>query len=208
MCNDCDFLADIPKHGGSPGKLCFHAVQRPLRQPTDEERREFIQGIQLRHRTDLWRLLSRGIRMRSTIPGGTVKVNPIVQAIEANYLDADEEFELSDPVIALLWARVDPNEVGAPRVSPLGQAIRSGDDTAVEQLLKHRADPSYREHEHEAPIFQAITVCSPYYVRLLLTARVDPLSKEHRPTTTQFSPQRELGMAKKVHLPERDEAVF
>ena len=73
------------------------------------ELKEIIDSIRVRDRTGLWELLSPGISMCSTIPRGTARVNPLVRAIEANYLDADEEYELPDTVQALLWAPCDPN---------------------------------------------------------------------------------------------------
>ena len=117
------------------------------------------------------------------MPRGTARVNPLVCAIEANYLDETEDDELPDIVQTLLLARVDPNNAAAPPVSPLGQAIRSGDARAVEMLLRYRADPSYREHDYEVPLLQAIAANAVSCVRLLLAYRVDPQATEHFPST-------------------------
>ena len=88
----------------------------------------------------------------STLPRGTARANPLVTAIEANYVEEVDEYELPDTVQTLLWACCSPNEYGAPEVS---QAIRSGDDRAVSQLLNHGTKPSRREDGGNDPFFLA-----------------------------------------------------
>ena len=104
-------------------------------------------------------------------------------AIRANYLEElDYEYVLPDTVQALLWACCSPDDYGAPEVSPLGEAIRSGDDMAVPQFLHHGANFSRREEGGNDPIFLAIQVCFAEYVQLLLHYRANPRSKEAIPT--------------------------
>ena len=98
--------------------------------------------------------------MRVTMPAGTARANPLVLAIQANYReDPDFEYELPDTVQALLWACCSPDGFGVPEVSPLGEALRSGDDIAV-SLLQHGAKPSRREDGCNDPIFSAIQMNS------------------------------------------------
>ena len=47
------------------GMLQLHLIVRELRPPTDEERRAIINGIELRHRSFLWSIMSRGVQMTS-----------------------------------------------------------------------------------------------------------------------------------------------
>ena len=62
------------------------------------------------------------------------------------------------------------------------QAIKSGDDIKVSQLLTSGANPSRREDGGNDPIFLAIQVCSADYVRLWLEHRADPRSREAVPS--------------------------
>ena len=53
--------------------------------------------------------------------------------------------------------------------------IRSGDDRAVEQLLRAQANPIRADKGQEAPLQLAVRVGAPSYVRLLLQYRAVPL---------------------------------
>ena len=93
-----------------------------------------------------------------------------------------DEYDFPDTVQALLWACCSPNDLGAPGVSPLGEAMRSGDDRAVARLLTFGAKPSRREDGEKDPIFLAIEAVSADYVQLLLAHWADPRSREAVPT--------------------------
>ena len=122
--------------------------------------------------------------MRVTMPAGTARANPLVLAIQANYReDPDFEYELPDTVQALLWACCSPDDYGAPEISPLGEALRSGDDImAVSLLLQHRANPSRREDGCNDPIFLAIQMNSAENVHRLLQYHANPRSREAFPS--------------------------
>ena len=53
-------------------------------------------------------------------------------------------------------------------------AIRSGDDRAIEQLLRAKANPIRAEKGQEAPLLLAVRAGAPSYVRLLLQYRAVP----------------------------------
>ena len=76
-------------------------------------------------------------------------------AIQGRYQeDPDLEYELPNTMQALLWACCSPHDFGMPEVSPLCEALRSGDDMAVSLLLQYRASPSRREEGSNDPIFE------------------------------------------------------
>ena len=87
--------------------------------------------------------MSKGIEVMS-VAGPSDKICTIVRAIEANYVEMSESYSFPDTVQTLLWAQCDPNHCGADRL-PLSQAIRSGDDRAIEQLLRAKANPTLAE---------------------------------------------------------------
>ena len=71
------------------------------------------------------------------MPGSAHMVSPLVLAIQSRiYDDPDHEYELPTTIQTLLWARCSPHDFGVPEVSPLCEAIRSGDDMAVLLLLQ------------------------------------------------------------------------
>ena len=113
--------------------------------------------------------------MRVVLPEVTARVSPVVLAIQANYQeDPDLENDLPNTVQALLWACCSPHDFGMPEVSPLCEALRSGDDMAVLLLLQHRASPSRRDD----PIFVAIQMNSAENVHRLIQYSADPRSRE------------------------------
>ena len=65
------------------GTIQFHVVLRELRPPTDEERRAIIDCIEMRHRSYLWNIKSKGVQMISTIPAGTARESSLVRAFTA-----------------------------------------------------------------------------------------------------------------------------
>ena len=75
---------------------------------------------------------------------------------------------LPDILQTLLLALCDPNNYGAPPRSPLGAAIRRGEERVVEVLLQHRADPHLREHAQEVPLLLAIAKGATNCVKILL----------------------------------------
>ena len=92
--------------------------------------------------------------MRTTLPSGTARVNPLVMAIQAEYLgDRVYDNRLPKAVQALLWACCSPSDFGAPEISPLGEAIRTGDGLALSLLLHHEANPERRGRLQWANIF-------------------------------------------------------
>ena len=70
-----------------------------------------------------------------TIAGTSDQTCTLVRAIEGTYVEESENYSFPDTVQTLLWAQCDPNQAGQDQRLPLNQAIRSGDDRAVEQLL-------------------------------------------------------------------------
>ena len=67
-----------------------------------------------------------------------------------------------------VMAWCDPNQCGADQRLPLSQAMRSGNDHALEQLLRAKANPMLTEQGCEAPLSLAVQTGTPNYVRLLL----------------------------------------
>ena len=108
--------------------------------------------------------------MTSTLPRGTSKESTLVRAIETDYPPMFDEGPLPDIMTTLLLALCDPNNEGAPPRSPLGLAIRRGEEQVVELLLQYRADPYLREHAHEVPLLIAIAKGAINYVKILLAA--------------------------------------
>ena len=79
-----------------------------------------------------------------------------------------------------------------PEVSPLGEALRAGDDMAVSLLLQHRANPSRREEGGNDRIFFAIRRNSAENARRLLQYSVDPRPREAVPTEEGCGGRRRL----------------
>ena len=129
----------------SEGTIQFHAVIRGLRPPTDEERRAIIEGIEMRHRSYLWNIMSRGVQMTSTIPAGTARESTLVRAITTRPFPRYDVGPLPDIVTTLLLAMCDPNDQGAPPRSTLEVAIRREEAHLVELLLQFHANPHLRE---------------------------------------------------------------
>ena len=84
--------------------ILFHAVIRELRPPTEEEERAIGDCIQLRHRSQLWNIMSRGLLMTSTLPRGTAGESTLVMAIKADYPPLFDDGPLPDNVTTLLLA--------------------------------------------------------------------------------------------------------
>ena len=103
------------------------------------------------------------------IPGSTERISPLVTAIQSRHQeDPHQEQELPNTIEALLWACCSPHDFGMPEVSPLSEALRTGDDEIVLLLLQHRASPPRREDGSNDPIFVAIQMSSAENVRRLL----------------------------------------
>ena len=73
-----------------------------------------------------------------------------------------------------MLARCDPNIIGNPSLSPLGTAIRRGEERTVEVLLQFQADPHLKEEREERPLIIAIARRATNCVKLLLECRADP----------------------------------
>ena len=84
LLDDSAWVADYVSEAGQES-IVFQTVQRELRPPTDQERWAIIDGLDLRHRSHLWDIMSRGIQMCSTLPRGTAKESTLVRAIETDY---------------------------------------------------------------------------------------------------------------------------
>ena len=100
--------------------------------------------------------MSKGISMTSTLPRGTARESTLVRAIKADYPPTFDDGPLPDSLTTLLLAKCDPNVIGSPSLSPLGTAIRRGEDRTVEVLLQYQADPQLREDSRELPLIIAI----------------------------------------------------
>ena len=158
----CD-LAFIGEYAEG-GCLTVFMLRREIADPTDYDTLQVTSALRYSDRRGLWTVLSRGLHMRillPEIPGGAALVSPLILAIQARYLDdPDCDYELPNTIQALLWACCSPHDFGEPEVSPLCEALRSGDDMVVSLLLQHRASPSRREEGSNDPIFVAIQMSS------------------------------------------------
>ena len=173
----CD-MADLTDYTEEAG-LTAYVVRRAIGAPTREDIHLVTEALQDRDRFLLWSVLSQGRHMRTTLPSGTARVNPLVMAIQAEYLgDHVYDNRLPKAVQALLWACCSPNDFGAPKISPLGEAIRTGDGLALSLLLHHEANPERREEGYNGPIFLVIQERSAEFVQLFLEYRVCPRSRE------------------------------
>ena len=136
-------------------ELSLQVVKRHLRPPTVEESEDILYYVSIRHRRKLLKVL-KGKKIYPSTAGKRDKICSIVRAIEANYVELADEYIYPDTVQALLWAQCDPKHSGADQRLPLIQAIRSGDDRALEQLLQARANPTLQEPDENAPLLLAI----------------------------------------------------
>ena len=164
-----------------PGNILFHVVIREVRPPTMEEEIAIRDCIQLRHRRHLWTILSKGILMPSLLPRGTALEATLVKAIHADYPPIFDTGPLPDNVTALLLAQCDPNVIGTPSFSPLGAAVRRGEERTVEVLLQYQADPQLREERKELPLIIAVARRATKCVKILLDYRADPRSTMSAP---------------------------
>ena len=163
--------------------LTVYVLRRTIADATDVDLGQAAVAIQQCNRLQLWTVLSRGVHMRATFALGMSRVNPLVLAIQANCQeDPDLDYDLPDTVQALLWACCSPDDYGAPEVSPLGEALRAGDDMAVSLLLQHGANPSRREEGCNDPIFLALQANSAENVHRLLQYHANPRSREAVPS--------------------------
>ena len=171
-------------------------LRRGIADPTASDLQQATDALRSSDRGGLWAVLSRGVHMRvllPEIPGGSGRVSPLVTAIQGRYHeDPDQEYELPNTIQALLWACCSPHDFGMPEVSPLCEALRSGDDTIVLMLLQHRASPSRREEGNNDPIFVAIQMNSAENVQRLLQFSADPRSREAIPTREGHAGRRRL----------------
>ena len=149
-----DDTATLAAYVGSvlEGVLHLQLIIRELRPPTDEERRTIISGIEMKHQSLLWSIMSRGVQMTSTIPAGTARESTLVRAITTRPFPEYDVGPLPDIVTTLLLAMCDPNDQGAPPRSTLELAIRRNDASLLELLLQHQADPSYENWDKSFPL--------------------------------------------------------
>ena len=171
------------------GKLHLQLIVRDLRPPTDEERRAIINGIELRHRSFLWSIMSRGVQMTSTIPAGTARDSTLIRAITTRPFPEYDVGPLPDIVTTLLLAMCDPNDQGAPPRSTLEVAIRRNDASLLELLLQYRADPQLREEGQELPIIVAASRGALSCVQILLAYGADPCATEQVPSADLTGPR-------------------
>lgn len=164
------------------GTIQFHVVIRELRPPADEERRAIISGIEMRHRSYLWTIMSKGVQMTSTIPAGTARESTLVRAITTQPFPMYDVGPLPDIVTTLLLAMCDPNDQGAPPRSPLEVAIRREEAHLVELLLQYQANPHLRELGQELPIIAAASRGALSCVKILLAYGADPGATEYLPS--------------------------
>ena len=154
--------------------IIFHVVVRELHPPTQEEAIAIDDCIQLRHRGHLWTVLSKGILMPSLVRRGTAWEATLVKVITADYPPTFDVGPLPGCLTALMLARCDLNIIGHPSLSPLGTAIRRGEERTVEVLLQFQADPHLKEAREEQPLIIAIARRATNCVKLLLEYRADP----------------------------------
>ena len=133
LLKDHHFVANIASN--TEQGLSLFAIKRRLRPPTLDERADLLYYVSICHRRKLWKLVSEGIQV-TAVTGTSDNICTLVRAIEANYVERSEHYSFPDTVQTLLWAQCDPNQAGRNQRLPLNQAIRSGDDHAVELLLQ------------------------------------------------------------------------
>ena len=184
---------------GSDTEISLLAIKRRLRPPTLDERADILYYVSICHRYKLWKLVSNGKQLQSTT-GKRDKICTIVRAIEANYVEMSENYSCPDTVQTLLWAQCDPNHCGADQRLPLSQAIRSGDDRALDQLLRAKAYPRLTEQGQEAPLLLAIQTGSSNYVRLLLQSRAVPVLPDEAAGSEVPSQARTMEMTQVLQL--------
>ena len=73
------YCGDLPSED-----IIFHAICRELRPPTKEEKIAIGDCIQLRHRSHLWTILSKGLFITSLVPRGTALEALLVKAINTH----------------------------------------------------------------------------------------------------------------------------
>ena len=93
------YCGDLPSEN-----IIFHAICRELRSPTKEEIIAIGDSIQLRQRSQLWTLLSKGIVLASLVPRGTSLEALLVKAINVDYPPTYDTGPLPDCVTTLLHA--------------------------------------------------------------------------------------------------------
>ena len=153
LLKDHHFVANIATN--AEAGLPLFAIKRRLRPPPLDESADILYYVTICHRRKLWRLVSEGIEV-TAVTGTSDNICTLVRAIEANYVERSENYSFPDTVQTLLWARCDPNQAGRDQRLPLNQAIRSGDDRAVELLLRAQANPMLADTGHEAPLLLAV----------------------------------------------------
>ena len=188
-------------------ELSLLAIKRRLRPPTLDETADILYYVSIRHRRKLWKLVSQGIEVKS-VAGKSDKICILVRAIEANYVEMSENYSFPDTVQTLLWAQCDPNQCGADQRLPLSQAIRSGDDRAIEQLLHAKANPILAEKEQEAPLTLAVLAGSPSYVRLLLHYRAVPAMPDEASGSDAPSTTNKTEMARVMQIASSSPAIL
>ena len=112
--------------------------------------------------------------MPSLMRRGTAWEAILVKAITVDYPLTYDVGPLPNCLTALMIARCDPNVIGSPSLSPLGTAIRRGEERTVETLLQFRADPHLKEERNERPLIMAIARRATNCVKVLLEYRADP----------------------------------
>ena len=166
--------------------LTVYMLRREIDDPSDYDALQVETALRHSDRVALWAIASRGVHMRFLLPempGSDHMVNPLVLAIQSRiYDDPEHDYELPTTIQTLLWARCSPHDFGVPEVSPLCDAIRSGDDMVVLLLLQNNASPSMREEGSNDPIFVAIDMSSAENVHRLLQYSANPRSREVIPT--------------------------
>ena len=109
--------------------------------------------------------------MPSLVRRGTAWEATLVKVITADYPPTFDVGPLPGCLTALMLARCDPNIIGNPSLSPLGTAIRRGEERTVEVLLQFQADPHLKEAREEQPLIIAIARRATNCVKLLLEYR-------------------------------------
>ena len=92
------------------------------------------ESIQLRHKSHLWAILTKGISMPSLVRRGPSWVSILVKVITVDYPFTYDVGPLPNCLTALLIAKCDTNVLGNSSLSPIGVAIRRGEkDTLLKR---------------------------------------------------------------------------
>ena len=157
-------------------KLQVLAIRREVTALAYDDMVRLLPAITQRDSAVLWAAMMDGRFVPRPSPRGRLISNPLLMALrhirDRHTSLVEDTTSLPDPLHIFLLASGDPNEM-SDGISPLCQALRAGDASAVSLLLRYRADPNQCDLGHPDPIFIAIRGEFPRCVRLLLNHRAN-----------------------------------